>query len=256
MSGLSVVIAAKNEAAVIERCLASVAFADELVVVDDASADDTAARAERCGARVVVRASGGDFHANKNLGLDLAEGPWLLSLDADEVVTPELAAELREAIVRPGYEAYELDRHNYFLGRWIRGCGWSPDPLVRLFRKGITRWPSAIHDTPAVEPTVRLGRLHAPLLHYSYTSFEQYLDKFNRYTTRLAEQERAKGVRVSARNAPILFGAKPAYWFWRKYFWQKGFRDGGHGLFICLSSAATIAMTYAKLLQGQDSERE
>jgi glycosyltransferase involved in cell wall biosynthesis len=172
---LSVTIVAKNEAANLPECLKSVYFADEIVVVDDCSTDDTVRIAERFGAKVISRNSAGNFHENKNLAIEKAKGDWILSLDADEIVTLQLADSIKSALISPKSEGYLVDRHNYFLGQWIRGCGWYPDHILRLFKKGKSRWPLEIHDTPKLQGGNRKAPLlEGPLIHDSYRSFEQY----------------------------------------------------------------------------------
>jgi len=254
MERLSVVIATKNEEKNIRRCLESIKWADEIVVVDDVSVDKTVEIAKNYTMHVFVNNSEGDFHKNKNLGLDRATSEWILSLDADEIVPPELAHEIRDAIQDVSKLGYYIKRKNYFLGRCIKGCGWYPDYIIRLFRKGVTRWPLAVHDTPKIKDKYRVGRLKFPLLHYSYSSFENYFEKFNWYTTKLSKEEYEKGIRITKGNALLYFLIKPLFWFMKKYLFLKGYMDGFRGLFISMSSALTIFVTYAKLWERQDSE--
>ncbi|HAT72348.1 MAG TPA: hypothetical protein DCS63_05985 [Elusimicrobia bacterium] len=257
MQKISVVIAVKNEEKNIRACLEAVKWADEIVIVDDCSSDGTAAICREYAGKVIVTDSGGNFHKNKNLGLANAAGDWLLSLDADEVVSAELRDEIcaRLASDTGGVDGFYIPRHNYFLGRRITGCGWAPDYIIRLFRKGAAQWPLDIHYVPRLADESRAGRLESPLIHYSYRSLEQYFEKFNRYTARLAGEARAKGVRVGAWNFITLFFIKPLFWFLRKYLFRKGFMDGFRGLFISLSSGLVIFVTYAKLWEMQENER-
>lgn len=256
MPKLSVVLAVKNEEINIRACLEAVKWADEIIVVDDCSTDRTVEICREYTDKIIVNDTRGNFHENKNLGLASAGGDWMLSLDADEVVSPGLKEEIlaRLAAEPGGIDGFYLPRNNYFLGKHITGCGWSPDYIIRLFRKGAARWPLDIHDVPRLADERRAARLESPLIHHSYYSLAQYFEKFNRYTTKLAGEQREKGVRVSAKNFPALFFIKPAYWALRKYLLQKGFLDGFRGFLISLSSGLVIFVTYAKLWEIQENE--
>ena len=253
---LSVTIAAKNEENNLRRCLNAVKWADEIVVVDDMSSDKTAEICNEYNTVFSRNDSHGDFHKNKNLAIEKATGEWILSLDADEVITPELADEIREVIKSETMIAYYLNRRNFFLGKWIRGCGWYPDHIIRLFRKGVTRWPWQIHDIPKVKEKNRVGYLKNPLLHYSYVSLDQYLEKFSRYTSRVGLEYYAQGKRLKWYSFPAVFVIRPALIFLRKYFFLKGFRDGFRGLFISFSAASTEFVAYAKLWELQERQEK
>lgn len=255
MSKLSVVIAARNEERNIRNCLESVKWADEIIVIDDMSTDRTSEIARFFTKNVFCRDSHGDFHNNKNFGLDKASNEWILSLDADELVPPELDQEIRQTIADSSLLGYYLSRKNFFLGKWIKGCGWRPDYILRLFRKGATHWPLAIHDVPQIEDKKRVGFLKNSFLHYSYFSLNQYFEKFNLYTAQLAKEEYAKGLRLSLKNIFSLFFLKPFYWFVKKYIFLRGFQDGFRGFFICFSSALTVFVTYSKLWEIQQAKK-
>jgi Glycosyltransferases involved in cell wall biogenesis len=251
---LSVVIAAKNEERIIGECLESVRWADEIVIVDDASTDRTVEIARRFTPNVIINDSKGDFHVNKNLGLEKARGEWVLSLDADEIVTPELAAEIRQAVADTPLRGFTLNRRNYFLGKWIRGCGWYPDRTLRLFRKGVARWflaEEGIHRAPQMPAGEPCGTLQNDFIHYSYYSFEQYFGKFNLYTTLCAREAGKKGKIFSWMRLPWDFFIYPFLIFVKKYFFMAGFRDGFRGLFISLSSSFVIFVTMCKLWEMQ-----
>jgi glycosyltransferase involved in cell wall biosynthesis len=247
MPRLSVTVATLNEAVNLEACLQAVAWADEIVIVDDGSTDDTLEVARRHTDGVIVRPSHGNFHANKNLAIRMATGDWILSLDADEIVPAELGAEIRAAIQATPHVAFRVGRRNYFLGRWIRHGGWYPDRIIRLFRKGVTEWPLNIHLTPQVSPPATVGELQGELLHFTYRNLVQYFDKFNRYTSKLAQEEQERGVRPTLGYSMANLLLRPPAWFLYKYMVRRGFRDGIPGLFIALSSALTIMVTYFKL---------
>ena len=247
MAKISVVIATKNEERNIRDCLESVKWADEIVVVDDESKDRTVEICREYTDKIFTNDTKGSFHKNKNLGIDKASGEWILSLDADERITQELSREIKDIIGKPDKLGYYISRKNYFIGKWIKGCGWFPDYIIRLFRKGATRWPLEIHDVPKIEEKHKVGYLRNPMIHMSYTNLEQYFDKFTRYSTKLAQEEYEKGTRITKTNFLILFIVKPLSWFFRKYFFLRGYIDGFRGFFISVSSALTIFMTYSKL---------
>lgn len=254
---LSVVIAAKNESAHIEKCIRSVLFADEIIVVDDLSSDDTVAKAQRFHAEVIVRDSRGVFHENKNWGIQQAKGEWIFSLDADETVSPELAQSIRTAVVNQTADGYLISRHNYFLGKWIKGSGWYPEYILRLFRKGKALWPLEIHDTPRLAGgNHRVPVLKGPLLHDSYQTFEQYFDKFNRYTSQLALEYQQQNISMKGIHLIANLFLRPAFWFFKKYIFKMGFRDGLFGFFISFSSALVIFVSYLKLRQIQVPQEE
>jgi glycosyltransferase involved in cell wall biosynthesis len=254
---LSVTIAAKNESENLLTCLKSVPFADEIVLVDDCSSDGTVEIAKRFRAKVIVRDSHGSFHENKNLAIDEASGDWILSLDADEMVTEELSRSIQDALSLPRSDGYLLDRHNYFLGKWIKGCGWYPDYLLRLFRKGKARWPLEIHDVPRLAGgNSSAPLLKGPLIHYSYKSFEHFFEKFNSYTSRLAIEYNQKPIIMEGIQVPLNFMLRPSYWFLKKYLFQRGYGDGLLGFFISFSSALAIFVSYMKLWHTQKQRAE
>lgn len=248
---LSVTIATRNEENNIGACLQSVKWADEIVIVDDLSSDTTVAIAEKYTSKIFIRDSKKDFHQNKNLAIEKASGDWILSLDADEVVPQELAIEIQEAISNDTMLGYYLNRKNFFLGKWIKGAGWYPDYIIRLFRKGVTQWPLDVHDTPHIQNRERVGYLESPFLHFSYITFDQYVAKFNLYTSCLAREEEARGTQITRTAFPVCFVLKPILVFLKKFIWWRGFQDGFRGLFISLSSASVIFVTYAKLWEKQ-----
>lgn len=248
--GLSVAIAAKNESKNIEKCIRAIDFADEIIVVDDCSDDNTAEIALSLGAVVETVDSYGSFHKNKNRAIELAKCEWILSLDADEVVSSQLTQSIQLVLKAPKVDGYLVDRHNYFVGKWIRGCGWYPNHLLRLFKKGMAWWPLEIHDVPRLKGgNGILTVLEGPLIHYSYNSFEQYFEKFNQYTSRLAVEYAENEVRMGGMRQGVNLVARPMYWFMKKYIFLRGYRDGRLGLFISLSSALTIFVSYLKLLE-------
>ena len=251
MNKLSVVVITKNEEKDIRKCLESIKWADEIVIVDDVSTDKTVEVCREYTQKIFVNDSKGSFHTNKNLGLEKATGDWIFRLDADEIISPELAEEIKEHIDNPDKIGYYVPRKNYFLGCWIKGCGWWPDRIIRLFKKGATKWPLEIHDTPKIEAKDKVGTVKNGLIHHTYRNLHHYFEKFNQYTSRLAQEEYEKGVRINTGNFFMCFFVKPLYWFLCKFFIWRGFRDGFSGFFISFSSAWVIVATYAKLWEKQ-----
>jgi glycosyltransferase involved in cell wall biosynthesis len=191
---LSAFLITRNEAHDITACLESLrGLADEIVVVDDHSIDETRTICERFGARVLQRRLDG-FGAQKQFALEQTKGDWVLSIDADERVTPGLGVEIKAAVSGPTADGFQLRRQMYFLGQALRHGGVGRDWVLRLFRKSAGRFTTAaVHEH--VQINGRVGQLSEALLHYSYDSLEEYLDKSNHYTTLAAEALFQKGRR-------------------------------------------------------------
>ncbi len=242
MKRLSVVIIARNEETSLPRCLESVRWADEIIVGDSGSGDRTMEVARDLGARVFSYEWRG-FGPAKQGAVDRAEGEWILSLDADEEVTPELATEIRVALGRKDHVVgYYLPRRTEFLGRWMLHGGWYPDYVLRLFRRDRGAFTSAlVHEAVRVDgPTAYLRN---DLLHYSYPTLDRYLDKFNRYTTLAANEAFAKGQRVSLTELILNPNAK----FIKQCILKGGFLDGARGLLLAILSSGYVSIKYAKL---------
>lgn len=241
---LSVVLITRNESRHVLACLQSVAFADEWIVVDAASADDTREIAEAFGARVVRTDDWPGFGAQKSRALALARGRWVLSIDADERVSPELAASIRSAITRAvgGASGYELERLSSFCGQWMRHGDWYPDRVLRLFRRDAGRFTDdLVHESVRVNGPV--ARLRGDLLHETMADLDDALDKLNRYSAGRARDMRRAGKRGS------LFGAigHAAWTFVRGYLLKRGFLDGRLGLVLALHAAEGTYYRYLKL---------
>jgi len=239
---LSVVVITKDEEAAIGRCLDSVRWADEIVVLDSGSTDRTVEIAREHGARVEVSADWPGFGPQKNRALALAGGEWVLSLDADEWVPEDLAAEIRAAIVSPdGHAGFELPRSSSFCGREMRHSGWWPDHILRLFRRDAARFSEDIvHERVLLDG--RVGRLTRPLRHESFVSLHEVVDKMNRYSTAGAQMRvmRGKGGSVGGAVARGLWA------FLRTYVLRAGFLDGREGFVLAVANAEGTYYRYLK----------
>ncbi len=238
---ISVAIITLNEERNIRACLESVKWADEIVVCDSGSTDRTLAIAAEYGARTFQDPWRG-FAAHKNLAVERTLHPWVFVLDADERVTPALQHEVEAVLADPGTpDGYLVPRRSYFLGQWIRGCGWYPDETIRLFRRDRGRFAErSVHEAVVVEG--RVGRLKAPLEHFTYDSISAFLQRMDRYSTLAAEELRRAG--RSARLTDLL--TRPLWTFLRMWLLQGGWREGWRGLVLCGLYAGYVFSKYAK----------
>jgi len=240
MPRLSVIVIAKNEAANIADCLDSVAFAEERIVVDGGSDDATVSIARDKGARVEQRTFAG-FGAQKNIALSLAQGDWVLSIDADERVSPALAAEIKSAIENPTANGYEMPRRSSFCGRVMRHSGWWPDYVLRLFRRGTTRFSDdLVHERAICDGPV--ARLTQPLDHFAVLRLEDSLSRMDRYSTASAEMMTASGRRVTFMTG-ISHGL---FAFFKTFVLRAGFLDGREGFLLAVAIAEGSYYRYMK----------
>lgn len=251
---LSVVLATFNEEKNLAACLDSVKnLADEIIVVDGSSADRTVEIAKRYGAKIKITTNKPNFHINKQMAIDMAVGDWILQMDADERVTPELAQEIKEKIenFKSQTNGYWVARKNWFLGGFLMKGGQYPDYTLRLYRRGKGCLPQAdVHEQAKVEGNVEYLK-HA-LLHYPYKDFGYYLLKWDRYNNFLATQ-----IKDSLKDKNIVMKAvygvgylivKPFHWFLTTYIRHKGFMDGWSGFIFSLFSALRFPVSYIKYL--------
>lgn len=242
MARLTVITLALNEEHNIEDCLASVAWADEIIVVDSGSTDRTVELARRFTDHVLSLEWTG-YGPTKNAALERSTGEWILWLDADERVTPELAEEIRTVLQdSSSCDAYSVARRAYFLGRWMKHGGWYPGRVTRLFRKGTARFTdNSVHESVIVRGSV--GRLRHDLLHFTDPDLHHYVVKFNRYTTLAARELWDEG-----RSASVFdLMARPVFMFFKMYLVRRGFLDGVHGFILSILSSAYVFTKYAKL---------
>ena len=242
MPKLSVTIITKNEASDIAEALESVAWADERIVVDSCSTDDTAAIATSHGARVVSHEWPG-YVAQKNYAASLARNDWILSLDADERVTPELAHEIQQTLAQgPASRGYWMPRVTFHLGRWIRTTDWYPDDQLRLYDRRAAEWTGRyVHEGVKVRGAV--GRLHGELQHYAYRDISEHLETIDHYTTLAARQMFEQGRRATSLDLAL----QPAFAFFRNFILKRGFLDGSVGLTISRMNAHYVGLKFRKL---------
>ncbi len=247
---LSVVILTKNEAGRIRDCLASVAWAGERLVIDDDSTDDTVRIAESLGATVLRRTM--DIEGrHRNWANAQARYEWVLSLDADERVTPELAQEIA-GLLRDGapYETYAIPRRNYLGTRWIRHGGWYPSAQLKLFKKSVFRWEEASVHPRAISDRA-CGTLQHDLLHYTYRDLRDFVDKMNRHTTLEAQKWIAGGRRVSLGKASWRAVDR----FIRAYLTKQGRRDGQLGFILAAMGGMYQWLAWIKSTEPQHAAR-
>ncbi len=242
MPKLSVTIITKNEAAHIGAALDSVAWADERIVVDSGSTDDTVAIARRHADVVVVREWPG-YAEQKNHAASLARHDWILSLDADERITPGLAAEIQALLAsEPAARGYRVSRVTWYLGRWIRSTDWFPDHQLRLYDRRHGRWPARrVHESVQLDGPP--GALRHELQHYAYRDLSHHLATMDRYTTLAAEQMREEGRRTYA----LAIALHPPAAFLRNYILRLGFRDGAAGLIVSVLNSYYVFLKLTKL---------
>jgi glycosyltransferase involved in cell wall biosynthesis len=244
-ANLSVLVPAGNEEHNIVACLESVRWADDVVLVDSLSTDRTVELARPLADRVLQREYGNSA-SQKNWAIPQMGREWVLVVDADERVTPELRAEIEAIVAKPWKEgepvAYRIWRDNHFLGKPVRFCGWQNDSVVRLFRRDKCRYQERhVHADIVAEGST--SKLKGRLKHFTFRSFDQYMAKFDRYTS-WAANDRAKRTKRARWHHLTL---RPLARFLKQYVLKQGFRDGMTGLIICKLAAHSVFMKYAKL---------
>ncbi len=244
------VLITRNAADTLEGCLVSLDFVEEIVVLDHGSTDDTREICVRHGARV-IEAEWAGFGAAKRAAAAAASTRWVLSIDADEVVTPELRAAVLALPDEPGPAAYAVNRLSRFLGRWMRHSGWHPDWVVRLFDRERAGFDDRlVHESVQADGPV--ARLDGLLLHHAYDDLHQWVEKQNRYSTLAAEQAAAAGAGGSLARA-VLRGQLA---FLRTYVLRSGWRDGAHGLALCLLTGGATFLKHLKIWRATRAQEE
>jgi glycosyltransferase involved in cell wall biosynthesis len=242
---LTVTVITRNEAANLARALASVTWADEIVVVDSESTDATVAIARQFTSRVEVRPWPG-YIEQKNYAASVAANDWILSLDADERVTAPLAAEIPVALTHGTHAAYAVPRVTWHLGRWIRTTDWYPDHQMRLYDRRAARWTGKyVHEALAVDGST--GYLRREIEHFPYRDISEHLETIDRYSTYAAAEMAERGRRAGW----LQLGAHPPLAFLRNYIARGGIRDGVPGFIISAMNAYYVFLKFAKLRELQ-----
>ena len=256
---LSVVMATYNEEKNLPLCLDPIKdLADEIVIVDGTSSDKTVEIAKKYGAKIKKTSNKQNFHINKQMAIDMATKDWVLQLDADERVTPELANEIKEKIGNwkfeignPDVVGYWTPRKNWFLGRFLMKGGQYPDYTLRFYRRGKGRLPQKdVHEQAVVDGKV--GYLKGALLHYPYRNFWFYIAKWNRYNnlaaTQLKEKMKNKNFFSKVILAVEYLFINPIFWFLKTYIRHKGFMDLWPGFVFSFFSSLRFPVSYIKYL--------
>lgn len=242
MEKLTAIILTKDEIHNIESIIASVNFADEIIVVDSFSTDGTFEKAQSCGVTVIQRKF--SYHAEqKNWIIPQAKHEWILIVDADERVTHELQAEIIDTLkTKQKHSAYWIGRINHFMGKRVNYSGWRNDKVIRLFQRDLCLYDNKlVHEEIIAQGSV--GHLKNKLLHNTYTTMDAYIEKMNRYASKQAEEYNKK----TGKLTPYHFVIKPFWGFFKHYIIQSGFRDGVVGLTIGFIQGYVVYMRYAKL---------
>jgi glycosyltransferase involved in cell wall biosynthesis len=259
-SMISVVLATHNEAANLGRCLDSVKdFADEIIIADGESTDETIKIAHHYHAKVIQTTNKSNFHINKQIAMDAAKGELILQLDADEVVDSELSKYIHtiDQQIKAGEElpaAWWIKRKNWFMGSFLKKGGQYPDPVIRLYQKGKAHLPAEdVHEQMMVQGNVGWASGH--ILHYGNPTFAEYLRKFNTYTSFKAEQLYERGVSISFFNTISYLKIKPTITFFSLYLRHRGYVDGIPGFTFALFSGFHHATAYIKLWEIYEKKR-
>ncbi|MEQ8855186.1 glycosyltransferase family 2 protein [Gimesia sp.] len=240
---LSVIVIVKNEESTIRECLASIAWADEIIVLDSGSTDQTVAICKEYTEHVYETDWPG-FGPQKNRALGYASNEWVLSIDADERISYDLQTEIKRVIQMPKrYDAYSMPRRSNYCGRYMKHSGWWPDHVVRLFRRGKAEFSDdLVHERIVVQGKV--GKLKEPIIHESLLTLEQILNTMNSYSTAGAKMMAEEQQQASLCKA-ICHGT---WTFIRTYFLRAGFLDGKEGFMLAISNAEGTYYRYLKLM--------
>lgn len=247
---ITTVVLTRNDENVIERCVKSFQWCDEVIVVDDESTDGTIGIAKKYGAKIFVRKLNDDFAAQRNFGLEKATGEWVLFVDSDEIVSTELATEIKEIASlktsrNDSLVGYYIKRKDYWGGRWLTHGETANVRLLRLARKDSGKWVQPVHEEWRVEGMV--GELASPLLHYPHQNVAQFLEEINRYSTLYAQYLHSRGIKEPVWQ---IFG-KPVAKFFVNYVGCLGFLDGTAGMVTALMMSFHSFLVRAKLWRLQ-----
>lgn len=251
---ISIVISAYNEEKKIKDCLVSVKnLGDEIIFIDNSSVDKTAEIAKKYTSKVFTRPNDPVMlNRNKNFGFEKANGDWILSVDADERITLELTKEIRRKIVSSTFNAYEIPRKNIIFGKWIKNSIWWPDFNLRLFRRGKGKFPLK-HVHEKLEVIGGVGRLENPMIHFNYETVSQFLTKMDKTYT---ESETANFIK----SGKSIFWHDAIRWptadFVKTFFFQRGYKDGLHGLVLSLLQAFYMLVFFIKVWEKKENFKD
>ena len=253
MKKISVVLAVFNEEENLRSCLESIKdLAWEIVIVDGGSTDKTLLVAKEYNAKIIQTNNPKNFHINKNKAIDAARGDWIFQLDADEVVTGELAREIKQITSKTSKICgYWIPRRNFFLGRFLKKGGQYPDYTLRLYKRGLGRLPAKdVHEQAKVSGKV--GYLKHNLLHLRDRNFSNYIERFNRYTDLLSSQLREAKLSINLFSFVNYMMIRPFFWFLKTYLRHRGYVDGFPGFIFALFSSLRFPIAYIKLWSNYD----
>jgi glycosyltransferase involved in cell wall biosynthesis len=245
MNSIATLVLTYNEEENVKDCLESIEWVDEIVVVDSYSEDNTVELAKEYTDKVYQREFD-DFASQRNYGLGQINAEWVLVVDADERVTLELKEEILNRLDNSQAEGYEVPRKNYFLGKWIKYCGWYPDYTLRLFKTNDNEYSGLVHEGIKIEGEV--SKLDSDLIHYTYRDLEHYLNKINQYTTLDAEGKYQTG----KEKGLIYILLRPVVEFIKKFILKKGFLLGTQGLILSILSSYYQFLKYIKLWEKHE----
>lgn len=251
---ISVVISAFNEQDKIEECLKSVKLiGDEIIFIDNSSSDKTASIAQKYTSKVYkVENDPVMLNRNKNFGFTKANGDWIISLDADERITDELAREIKKVIRNKGYVAYEIPRKNVIFGKWIQHSIWWPDYNLRLFKNGAGKFPLK-HVHEKLEVKGKVGKLASPMIHYNYQTISQFIRKMDStYTESEVDNFIKSGKNITWSDAIKM----PSNDFFKTFFFEKGYKDGLHGLVLSLLQSFYSLVVFAKIWERKENFKD
>jgi glycosyltransferase involved in cell wall biosynthesis len=251
MIKLTVAIITFNEERNIGRCITSVKeIADEILIVDSFSSDKTEEIALSHGAKFIKNHFKGHIE-QKNFALEMAQHEYVLSLDADEALSPELLQEIKKIKSNFQFDGYRFNRLTNYAGFWVRHCGWYPDSKLRLIKKEVARWGGTNpHDILQLLPNKTESFLTGDLLHYSYESISSHITQTNKFTTIAAKHAYQNGVRSNI----FKIISRPILKFLRDYFFKLGFLDGRYGFIICCINSLSALLKYSKLYDLQNGK--
>lgn len=254
---ISVAMATFNEESNIVRNLDAIHnWVDEIVITDDGSIDNTVILAKKYSKVKIINVKHeAMFHITKQKAIDACKSDWILQLDTDEVVTPNLQKEIINIInSNPVENGFWINRSNYFLGKFLKKGGIYPDPTIRLYRKGLGKLPCIdVHEQAVVDG--KIGHLKSDLLHYSDPNFSRYLIRHDRYTSLLATDYKNQKIKINFGNTIKYFFVKPIYWFLLSYFRHRGYVDGFSGFVFAFYSSLRFPSAYTKLYELYKNEK-